>query len=321
MLCEAGANVNVEDRWGKRPLDDANGSKQKECVEILTEYGAKKGSSIEVDSINSLIEAAAGGDVNTVKMLLELRNLNLNEGDCKFQREPSKVTRLNFFLTFFGANSFSTDDHRTALHLAAGEGHDQIVELLLEAGAYPNSVDRWGNRPLDDAMNSKRASCMKILKAYGAKPGYSMNVEQEAVLDLLHEYATIRDGVPSLDWQDVKDLLKGIGHEPTDEVVKKLFEVADQCGSGIINTERFMEHSDTFLGGRPARIILVVGECIKPCCLSAVVTIPWPHAFPFLQEDLDRERVSCAKDWRKNVGWCTCPPGRCCEMRSRKVRC
>ena len=57
----------------------------------------------------------------------------------------------------------------------------------------------------------------------------------------------------------MKDLLHGLGQEPTDDVVKKLFEVADVDQDGLVNIKEFMSNSDTFLGGRPARIILVVG--------------------------------------------------------------
>lgn len=35
-------------------------------------------------------------------------------------------------------------DKRTALHLAASEGCEEIVVLLLEKGADVNSTDRWG---------------------------------------------------------------------------------------------------------------------------------------------------------------------------------
>eukprot|EP00957_Ditylum_brightwellii_P164899 12554732-Ditylum_brightwellii.AAC.1 len=49
-------------------------------------------------------------------------------------------------------------DRRTALHLAAGEGRLEVVELLCEAGADVNIEDRWGNRPLDDAASAKTNS-------------------------------------------------------------------------------------------------------------------------------------------------------------------
>jgi adenylate kinase len=63
----------------------------------------------------------------------------------------------------------------------------------------------------------------------------------------------------SLDWHDVKDLLHGVGEDATDDVVRKLFGAVDDNGDGIISRSEFLEHSDLFLNGRPARIILVVG--------------------------------------------------------------
>ena len=43
-LCKAGANVNAEDRWGGRPLDDAFRFKHTDCIHILEKYGARSGS-------------------------------------------------------------------------------------------------------------------------------------------------------------------------------------------------------------------------------------------------------------------------------------
>lgn len=43
-----------------------------------------------------------------------------------------------------GATPDAADyDNRTALHLAASEGHSSVVELLLEYKANVNPVDRW----------------------------------------------------------------------------------------------------------------------------------------------------------------------------------
>lgn len=43
ILCEEGANVNVEDRWGNRPLDDAKNAKKNAAaiMKLLTRYGAR----------------------------------------------------------------------------------------------------------------------------------------------------------------------------------------------------------------------------------------------------------------------------------------
>ena len=42
LLCMAGVNTNVEDRWGNRPMDDAKGAKENSeaIVKVLVHYGA-----------------------------------------------------------------------------------------------------------------------------------------------------------------------------------------------------------------------------------------------------------------------------------------
>lgn len=150
----------------------------------------------------------------------------------------------------------------TALHLAAGEGRVEVVKLLCRHGADPNVADRWGNRPLDDAKSANHAECIAILEEHGAKRGTTVGctLGHEALLDLMQTYGKLRDNdILSLDWHDLSDLLKGVGQDLADEAVRKLFEVADVNQNGWIDTEEFITHSETFLGGRPARIILVVG--------------------------------------------------------------
>jgi adenylate kinase len=232
FLVEQGARINRSDRWGGSPLDDAHRHRHGEVIQLLRQYGATFGSPSQA---NNFITAASEGDVEEVKALLEYGNIDLNQGDY---------------------------DKRTALHLAAGEGRLEVVQILCEAGADVNAKDRWGNRPLDDAIAANCQRCITFLEQSGAKQGptaASSSMGEEALLDLMCTYGKVRDGILSMDWHDVKALLKGVGEDPTDEVVQKLFEVADVRGTGIIDAEAFITHSEVFLGGRPARIILVVG--------------------------------------------------------------
>jgi serine/threonine protein kinase len=57
------------------------------------------------------------------------------------------------------------------LHLAAGEGNDDIVDLLCRHNADVNVEDRWGNRPLDDAERANNTASARILRKHGAKSG------------------------------------------------------------------------------------------------------------------------------------------------------
>ena len=140
-LIEKGASVNRSDRWGGSPLDDAHRHRHQAVIQYLRENGATTGSA---NQTTNLITAAAEGDADEVRMLLEMGNVSVNEGDY---------------------------DRRTALHLAAGEGQVEIVKMLCEAGADVNAEDRWGSRPLDDAKSAKNEECMKLLESFGAKKG------------------------------------------------------------------------------------------------------------------------------------------------------
>jgi len=62
-------------------------------------------------------------------------------------------------------------DKRTALHIAAAEGHFELVKTLVEAGADINSMDRWGGTPLDDAIRHGFERVAAFLKKNGAKHG------------------------------------------------------------------------------------------------------------------------------------------------------
>lgn len=58
-------------------------------------------------------------------------------------------------------------DKRTALHLAACEGCEEIVVLLLEKGADANPIDCWGHTPLSDARSFGHEKICEILEAQG----------------------------------------------------------------------------------------------------------------------------------------------------------
>lgn len=141
FLVEKGARVNRSDRWGGSPLDDAHRHRHSEVIQYLRQQGATFGT---LTQLPRFIQAASEGDQEEVLALLEFGNIDLDQGDY---------------------------DRRTALHLAAGEGRTEIVDLLCKAGADVNVEDRWGNRPLDDAENAKKNSStiMKILVQRGAK--------------------------------------------------------------------------------------------------------------------------------------------------------
>ena len=121
-------------------MDDGHRHRHADVVKLLRALGAKFGSTSQ---LTNFITAASEGDKEEVQAFLDFGSIELDQGDY---------------------------DERTAMHLAASEGRLEIVEMLCEAGANANVVDRWGRRPLDDAKSAKENSdaIMKLLLKNGA---------------------------------------------------------------------------------------------------------------------------------------------------------
>ena len=75
-----------------------------------------------------------------------------------------------------GIDLFAADkDSRTALHLAASEGHSNTAAFLINAAPVDkkagvlSAADRWGGTPLGDAIAGGHQEVVKLLKIAGAK--------------------------------------------------------------------------------------------------------------------------------------------------------
>uniref|UniRef100_A0A3Q0RCZ1 glutaminase n=1 Tax=Amphilophus citrinellus TaxID=61819 RepID=A0A3Q0RCZ1_AMPCI len=81
-------------------------------------------------------------------------------------------------------------DSRTALHVAAAEGHIEVVRFLLEAcKVNPVPRDRWGNTPMDEAVHFGHHDVVTMLQHHHEKyrppPGDEHKTSPEKSLDSL----------------------------------------------------------------------------------------------------------------------------------------
>lgn len=73
-------------------------------------------------------------------------------------------------------------ENRTALHLAATNGQQEVVKFLIdECGANTNPVDRFGASPMDDAIRAKHLVVVEYLREHG---GNEQMAKKDRSMDL-----------------------------------------------------------------------------------------------------------------------------------------
>lgn len=100
------------------------------------------------------------GDLdNLCKKHMDLPEEEFNRG-CSFLHQCAlgnvdEVKRRIKGLECKNIVNFRDYDRRSPLHLAASEGHLDLVKCLVEHGARINRSDRWGHSPIDDAYRHR----------------------------------------------------------------------------------------------------------------------------------------------------------------------
>lgn len=150
LLLRHGASPDVVDRRGTRPIDEAS----------------RAGFVAIIDALRTRSRPVEGSLCKERREGLELLE-HAARGALPLVREKIRA----------GTDaSFADYDRRTALHLAACEGHVAIVTLLLNNGADMHSKDRFGRTPVDDALANGRLEVLQTLAKYGAQlPSYVLD--------------------------------------------------------------------------------------------------------------------------------------------------
>ena len=125
-------------------------------------------------SDSGLSNAAMQGDRDAVRSLLKRKaDVNAPQGDGTTAlhwaafRDDVEMAQL---LLGAGANVMATTrlGDLTPLFMAAKNGSAPMIELLLKAGADPNSTDSHGTTPLMSAAASGSTDAIKVFLSHGA---------------------------------------------------------------------------------------------------------------------------------------------------------
>jgi Ankyrin repeats (3 copies) len=175
-----GADVNVRDRWGNQPLNDARRSLNgAPIVELLLSAGAT------VDAESKMVAPAsellatpqahcAGTSVGSSRLLpssavVEKMAKMRASFDMLCAVHVNDIDQVLELITA-GTDVNAVDyDSRSPLHLAASEGHADIAALLIAHGANLDAEDRWHSTALADAKREGHANVVLAIEMAQAK--------------------------------------------------------------------------------------------------------------------------------------------------------
>jgi ankyrin repeat protein len=134
-VCRQSININAMDRWRQTALSEAVAHGHLAVAQLLRHQGATV---VNRELGHALCDAAARGALD------ELQRMVASGADL----------------------SVSDYDGRTAMHLAAAEGHEDVLVWLLKYGAPAFAKDRFGNSPADDARRHGHKGILRLLAEF-----------------------------------------------------------------------------------------------------------------------------------------------------------
>uniref|UniRef100_A0A671P6Z6 Caskin-2-like n=1 Tax=Sinocyclocheilus anshuiensis TaxID=1608454 RepID=A0A671P6Z6_9TELE len=194
LLLEAQATVDIKDSNGMRPLHYAAWQGKADSVLMLLRAGASVNGASQDGQI-PLHLAAQYGHYEVSEMLLQHQSnpCTVNKAKktpldlaCEFGR--LKVTQLLLNSNMVVALLEGNGRDNTPLHLAACNGHKDIIRLLLKAGIYINRTTKSGTALHEAALYGKTEVVQLLLDA-----GIDVNIRNtynQTALDIVNQFTT-----------------------------------------------------------------------------------------------------------------------------------
>ncbi|XP_043940877.1 caskin-2 isoform X2 [Protopterus annectens] len=212
LLLEAQATVDIKDSNGMRPLHYAAWQGKPEPVRLLLRGGASV-NMISLDGQIPLHLSAQYGHYEVSEMLLQHQSnpciINKSKKTpldlaCEFGR--LKVAQLllnsNVCVALLEGQSKDGSDinFTTPLHLAARNGHKEVIRLLLKAGIDINKQGKTGTALHEAALYGKTEVVRLLLEA-----GVDVNIRNtynQTALDIVNQFTTTQAS------KEIKQLLR-----------------------------------------------------------------------------------------------------------------
>ncbi len=177
-MVKAGTNINAQDTRGRTALLAAVEGHHLESAKVLLEAGAEV--NIQDDKMDSpLLLAGAEGTVDIMKLILQAKpdfTLHNRFGGTSLvpaaERGHVEMVKLlvNTEIDIDDVNHLGWTALLEAIVLSnGGPSHQQIVQILVDAGANVNIADKEGVTPLQHARQKGFQEIVKILELSGAK--------------------------------------------------------------------------------------------------------------------------------------------------------
>ena len=171
MLLEAGAEPNVWrdiDHFGKTALDMVISYQEDAAVRLMLDYGADPEFKGEGNQASTLRAALRNGTVGALKMLLEA-GADANRADNFFGAWGGNLPKIKVLIDHgrcAGEDSPPDGLGREDLSIAAGNGQNLAVELLICHGADPEYVDKNGMTAIQQARKERHVSTVELLNEH-----------------------------------------------------------------------------------------------------------------------------------------------------------
>lgn len=165
LMLDHGADLALKNEGGRDAMDIAAFRENADLVSLLAERGAPY----------TIQEAVALGNLDRVEALIDADASGL-EMECFHKNSPLGLALANGhsqvanLLIEAGADfAVRNDEHESLLHLAAKGGSAEMVSYLLDQGLDANDRDRRRETPLHETTFSDRVDAARVLIEAGAR--------------------------------------------------------------------------------------------------------------------------------------------------------